>query len=70
VGYDLSPEANSLERPLHAAAIRRLGEALEKVGREDEAHAAYEAGVNQAEKFGHAGMAEDLKLALIGLGER
>ncbi len=48
----------------------RLGEALEKVGREDEARVAYEAGVNQAEKFGHAGMAEDLRLALIGLGER
>ena len=47
-----------------------LREALEKIGREDEARAAYEAGVNQAEKFGHAGMAEDLRLALIGLGER
>ena len=51
-------------------AYLRLGEALEKIGREDEARAAYEAGVNQAEKFGHAGMAEDLRLALIGLGER
>jgi tetratricopeptide (TPR) repeat protein len=51
-------------------AYLRLGEALEKIGREDEARATYEAGVNQAEKFGHAGMAEDLRLALIGLGER
>jgi tetratricopeptide (TPR) repeat protein len=51
-------------------AYLRLGEALEKIGREDEARAAYEAGVNQAEKFGHAGMAEDLRLALSGLGER
>jgi predicted Zn-dependent protease len=51
-------------------AYLRLGEALEKIGREDEARAAYEAGVNQAEKFGHAGMAEDLRLALIELGER
>ncbi len=51
-------------------AYLRLGEALEKIGREDEARAAYEAGINQAEKFGHASMAEDLRLALIGLGER
>jgi predicted Zn-dependent protease len=51
-------------------AYLRLGEALREVGREDEARAAYEAGVRQAEKFGHNGMAEDLRLALIGLGER
>lgn len=51
-------------------AYLRLGEALQKVGREDEARAAYETGISQAEKFGHSGMAEDLRLALIGLGER
>jgi predicted Zn-dependent protease len=51
-------------------AYLRLGEALREVGSEDEARAAYEAGVRQAEKFGHSGMAEDLRLALIGLGER
>ncbi len=50
-------------------AYLRSGEALERTGREDEARAAYEAGVAQAEKFGHTGMAEDLRLALIGLGE-
>ena len=49
-------------------AYLRLGEALQKVGREDEARAAYETGVSQAEKFGHSGMAEDLRLALGGLG--
>jgi predicted Zn-dependent protease len=50
-------------------AYLRLGEALQKIGREDEARAAYEQGVGQAEKFGHSGMAEDLRLALIELGE-
>ena len=50
-------------------AYLRPGEALERTGREDEARAAYEAGVAQAEKFGYTGMAEDLRLALIGLGE-
>jgi len=50
-------------------AYLRLGEALERTGCEDEARAAYEAGVAQAEKFSHTGMAEDLRLALIGLGE-
>jgi tetratricopeptide (TPR) repeat protein len=51
-------------------AYMRLGEALQKIGRVDEARTAYEMGVSQAEKFGHSGMAEDLRLALIGLGER
>jgi DNA invertase Pin-like site-specific DNA recombinase len=47
-------------------AYARLGEVL---GREDEARDAYEAGIRQAEKFGHTGMAEDLRLALIQLRE-
>jgi predicted Zn-dependent protease len=51
-------------------AYMRLGEALQKIGREGEAREAYEAGIKQAEKFGHSGMAEDLRLALIELGER
>jgi tetratricopeptide (TPR) repeat protein len=51
-------------------AYLRLGEALQRIGRVDEARAAYEKGIAQAEKFGHSGMAEDLRLALIGLGER
>ncbi|HZY57409.1 MAG TPA: hypothetical protein VFE09_06385 [Rubrobacteraceae bacterium] len=37
---------------------------------EGEARAAYEKGIRQAEKFGHSGMAEDLRLALVELGDR
>ncbi len=51
-------------------AYARLGDALSRLGRKDEARSAYEAGVRQAEKHGHTGMAEDLRLALIQLGER
>jgi site-specific DNA recombinase len=50
-------------------AYARLGEVLGRLGREDEARAAYEAGIRQAEKFGHGGMAEDLRVALIQLRE-
>jgi hypothetical protein len=50
-------------------AYARLGEVLGRLGREDEALAAYEAGIRQAEKFGHSGMAEDLRVALIQLRE-
>ncbi len=49
-------------------AYMRLGEALSRLGREDEARAAYERGIGQAEKFGHGGMAEDLRMAITGLG--
>ena len=35
---------------------------------EDEGNA-YEAGIRQAEKFGHSGMAEDLRAALVNLRE-
>jgi hypothetical protein len=38
-------------------------------GRKEEARAAYERGIGQSEKLGHSGMAEDLRLALIGLNE-
>ena len=47
----------------------RLGEVLGRLGREDEARAAYNAGIRQAEKFGHSGMADDLRGALIQLRE-
>jgi predicted Zn-dependent protease len=47
----------------------RLGEVLTQLGREDEARAAYEAGIGQAEKYGHGGMADELRLALVNLGE-
>jgi predicted Zn-dependent protease len=47
----------------------RLGEVLGRLGREEEARAAYETGIRQAEKYGHSGMADELRLALIELGE-
>ena len=50
-------------------AYARLGEVLARLGRKDEARAAYERGIGQAEKFGHSGMADDLRLALIQLNE-
>jgi tetratricopeptide (TPR) repeat protein len=51
-------------------AYARLGAVLLRLGRKDEARSAYETGVRQAEKHGHTGMAEDLRLALIQLGEQ
>ena len=48
-------------------AYLRLGEVLALLGREDEARVAYNMGIRKAEKFGHSGMAEDLRLALDGL---
>ena len=50
-------------------AYARLGEVLARLGRKDEARAAYEKGIGQADKFGHSGMADDLRLALIQLNE-
>ena len=47
----------------------RLGEVLGRLGREDEARTAYETGIRQAERFGHTGMAEELRGALIQVGE-
>jgi hypothetical protein len=49
-------------------AYLRLGEVLTKLGREEEAREAYGTGIGQAEKFGHSGMAEDLRLAQVQLG--
>ena len=50
-------------------AYGRLGDVLSRLGRKDEARAAYEKGIQQAERFGHSGMAEELRLALIQLRE-
>jgi tetratricopeptide (TPR) repeat protein len=47
----------------------RLGEVLRRLGREDEARKAYEAGIRQAERYGHGGMADELRAALVSLGE-
>jgi predicted Zn-dependent protease len=68
-------EAAVLERYLsrhedEGNAWGRLGEVLQRLGREDEARAAYETGVRQAEKHGHGGMADELRLAIVQLGER
>lgn len=51
-------------------AYARLGDVLSHLGRTDEARTVYERGVRQAEKFGHYGMAEDLRLAIAQLGEQ
>jgi tetratricopeptide (TPR) repeat protein len=69
-------EAAALERYVsvnsddEGNAYARLGDVLSHLGRKDEARAAYETGIRQAEKYGHSGMAEDLRLAIIQLGER
>jgi Flp pilus assembly protein TadD len=42
----------------------RLAEALTALGRRDEAADAYLAGIDQAAKHGHTGMAEDFQAAL------
>jgi predicted RNA polymerase sigma factor len=48
----------------------RLGEVLWRLGREDEARTAYDTGIRQAENHGHSGMAEELRAALVQLGEQ
>ncbi len=69
-------EAATLDRYLSAHpddegnAYLRLGDVLAGLGREDEAREAYGAGIGQAEKYGHSGMAEDLRLAIARLGGR
>lgn len=50
-------------------AYARLGEVLLRLGRKDEARAVFEKGIGQSEKHGHSGMAEDLRLSLLGLNE-
>ena len=68
-------EAATLERYVavqaddEGNAYARLGNVLSNLGRKDEARAAYERGIAQSEKHGHSGMADDLRLALIGLNE-
>jgi predicted Zn-dependent protease len=45
----------------------RLAESLAAIGARDEAADAYLAGIDQAIKFGHHGMADDLRAALEAL---
>ena len=59
----------SLAQQDEGNAYMRLGEALSRSGREDEARAAYAGGARQAQKYGHDGMAEDLRLAMRELEE-
>jgi len=47
----------------------RLGEALARAGRVDEAADAYLMGIDQAAKFGHHGMAGDFRDAIEALQE-
>ena len=47
----------------------RLGEVLQRLGREDEARIADDTGIRQAEKVGNGGMADELRLSLVNLGE-
>lgn len=66
-------EAATLERyvAIHddeGNAYARLGDVLTHLGRKDEARTAYERGIAQAEKYGHSGMAEELRAALGSLG--
>lgn len=67
-------EAAALERYVskhddEGNAYFRLGDALVALGRTGEAGEAYERGVVQAERFGHEGMAAELREALAGIGE-
>ena len=69
-------EAATLERYVsthrddEGNAYARLGDVLSNLGRHQEARAAYATGIRQAEKYGHSGMAEDLRLAILRLGEQ
>lgn len=45
----------------------RLGDALARLGRADDAADAYLTGIDQSEKFGHTGMADEFREALEAL---
>lgn len=67
-------EAATLERYLsrnedEGNAYLRLGDALARIGRADDAKAAYEKGIGQAERYGHEGMAGELRGAAEALGD-
>ena len=54
----------------HVVECAHLGKVLACLERKDEARAAYHRGHRpESEKFGHGGMADDLRLALIELNE-
>jgi predicted Zn-dependent protease len=49
------------------AAYGKLAQALERLGRLDEARAAYEQGIAAASRHGHPGMAQEFELAMSEL---
>ena len=48
-------------------AYGKLGQALEKLGKFEEARLAYQQGIAAATKHGHPGMAQDFEMALADL---
>lgn len=48
-------------------AYGKLAQALERLGKIDEARAAYEQGIAAANRHGHPGMAQDFEMALADL---
>jgi len=48
-------------------AYGKLAQALERLGRVDEARAAYQQGIEAATRHGHPGMAQDFEMALADL---
>lgn len=48
-------------------AYGKLAQALERLGRTDEARAAYQQGIAAANRHGHPGMAQEFQLALDDL---
>lgn len=48
-------------------AYGKLAQALERLGKIDEARAAYEQGIKAANRHGHPGMAQDFEMALADL---
>jgi predicted Zn-dependent protease len=48
-------------------AYGKMAQALERLGRTDEARAAYEQGIAVANRHGHPGMAQEFQLALDDL---
>ncbi|MFN7930760.1 MAG: tetratricopeptide repeat protein [Blastocatellia bacterium] len=48
-------------------AYGKLAQALERLGRIDEARAAYEQGIAAAQRHGHPGMAQEFQLAMDDL---
>ena len=49
------------------AAYGKLAQALEQLGRTDEARTAYEQGIATATRHGHPGLASELELALADM---